>query len=126
MAGESVSENQDLTWSQDEETFHCDTLGELIDTYRDSLEVGQVVYFGEKAPPNPAAFFSADDLIDYLNEQAYDSHGECAEDWPEATEAAKAEFDTFLAAWIAKHCPPRFYGVKNIRPYTLTAEDLQE
>lgn len=118
------SPDNDETWSRDDESFHCDSLGELVDTYRDDLEVGQVVYVGEKSPPDPAAFFDADDLIERLNEQAYDAHGECAEDWPEVTKAAKDEFNDFLAAWIAKHCPARFYAVTNIRPYTLTAEDL--
>ena len=35
------------------------------------------------------------------------------------------ELDQLLEAWIAKHCPPEFFVVKNAKEYTLTATDLE-
>lgn len=115
----------DEVWSYDEEFFNFSDLGELIDTY-DDLEVGQVVYVGDRMPQDPAEWYSADDLIEAIGERAYDTCGECAEGWPDVTPEAKEEFETFLAAWIEKHCPVRFYSVRNVRVYTLTEEDLSE
>lgn len=114
-------------WSADEEFFNYDSLGELLDTHRDDLEVGQNVFVGDAVPADAGGFFDADDLLDRLGEVAYDNHGECAEDWPDKVPLeAKKEFDDFLAAWIAKHCPARFYSIENVRPYVLTEEDLKD
>ena len=112
-------------WSLDECEFRYNSLCDLLDSNADDLQPGAVVYVGEQEPSDPSAFFDADDLVDRLGEVAYDNHGEYAEDWPPTIkQEAKDEFNTFLAEWIAKHCPPMFYGVKNIRPYTITVEDL--
>jgi hypothetical protein len=114
-------------WSLDECEFRYGSLCDLLDCNSGELQAGQVVYVGDQVPADPTIFFDADDLIDRLGEVAYDNHGECAEDWPDnVTKEAKDEFNAFVDAWIAKYCPPRFYGVENIRPYTITAEDLQE
>lgn len=115
----------DEVWSRDEEYFNFSDLGELLDTY-DDLEVGQVVYVGERVPQDPSAWFDADDLIEELSCRAYDACGECAEDWPDVTPEAKEEFNALVAAWIEKHCPVSFYSVTNVRSHTLTEEDLSE
>jgi hypothetical protein len=112
-------------WSLDESEFRYDSLGDLLDSNAGELQPGSVVYVGDQEPPDTATFFDADDLNERLSEVAYDTHGECAEDWPgKLSDAAETEFNTFLAAWIAKHCPAPFYGVTNIRPYTITVDDL--
>jgi sorbitol-specific phosphotransferase system component IIA len=114
-------------WSQDEEFYNYSSLHELVDSHRDDLEVGQTVWVGDAVRPDTAMFFDADDLLDRLGEVAYDNHGECAEDWPgKVSDEAKKEFDDFLAAWIAKHCPPTFWSVENTKPYELTEEDLKD
>lgn len=125
MTNPTPETSSDQVWSRDEEYFNFSDLGELLDTY-DDLEVGQVVYVGDKVPQDPSSWFDADDLVEELGNHAYDTCGECAEDWPDVTREAKAEFDAFLAAWIEKHCPVSFYSVTNVRPYTLTEEDLSE
>lgn len=123
MTNEDVAVAQ--AWSLDEENWNCSSLGELIDTYHDDLTPGRVVYVGDQEAPDTARFFDAEDFAERLGEVAYDNHGECAEDWPDKiSDKAKEEFNAFLAAWIAKHCPPRFYSVGHIRTYTITAEDL--
>lgn len=112
-------------WSRDEEYFNFSNLGELLDTY-DDLSVGQTVYVGDKVPQDPSSWFDASDLIEELSCRAYDACGECAEDWPDVTNEAQEEFNVFVAAWIEKHCPVNFYSITNVRPYTLTEEDLSE
>lgn len=114
-------------WGLDDCEFRYSSLCDLIDSNSGELEAGQVVYFAEQVPADTSIFFDADGLIERLNEAAYDNHGEYAEDWPGTVkQKAKDQFNAFLDKWIEKNCPATFYGVRNIKPYTLTAEDLQE
>jgi hypothetical protein len=114
-------------WSLDEAEFRYSSLCDLIDCNDGELHVGQTVYVADQVPADYESFFDADDLVDRLAEVAYDNHGEYAEGWPPTIkQEAKDEFNAFVAAWIEKHCPPSFYGVENVRPYTLTEEDLRD
>jgi hypothetical protein len=110
-------------WSSDEENFLYDSLGELLDA--EEIEVGQTVYVGEQSDASAYCLVDADDIVEMFNERAYDNFGECAEDWPDVTKEAKAELSTFLAAWIERHSPQKFYRVVNVKKYTVTAEDLK-
>lgn len=115
--------SKDEVWSRDDEFYAYQTLGDLLDSH-DDLNVGDQVYVGEREDADPASFYDADDLIEHLGDRAYDNHGEAAEGWPDVPKEAKAEFDAFLAEWIAKWCPTNFYRVLNTRSYTITAEDI--
>jgi hypothetical protein len=117
-------EQAEQCWSEDECDFRYSTLGDLLDC--GEFEVGSVVYVGTPTRYAASTYIDdADDIIDRMGERAYDEHGEFAEDFPDVTAEAKAELTAFLAAWADKHCDVRFYGVENIRPYTITAEDLE-
>lgn len=111
-------------WSSDEENFRYDSLGELLDA--EEIDVGQTVYVGEQSDASAYGFVDADDIIEQFNERAYDEFGECAEDWPDVTKEAKAELNAYLAAWIERHSPQRFYRVVNVKKYTVSPEDLQQ
>jgi hypothetical protein len=119
-------EQVEQCWSVDECEFNYQTLGDLLDCH-DELEAGTVVYVGAPVRNAPSTFIGdADDIIERMGERAYDEHGECAEDFPDdVSKEAKDELTAFLVAWADKHCEARFYGVENIRPYTITAEDLE-
>jgi hypothetical protein len=118
-------EKADQCWSVDECDFCYSTLGDLLDS--GEFEVGSVVYVGTPARYAASTYIDdADDVIERMAERAYDEHGEFAEDFPDVTDEAKAELTAFLAAWADKHCEVSFYGVENIRPYTITAEDLSD
>lgn len=127
MSDSLASEKKvDQCWSVDECDFCYDSLGDLLDS-NDGLEVGHVVYVGTPARYAASTYIDdADDVIERMAERAYDEHNEFAEDFPEVTDEAKAELTAFLAAWADKHCEVRFYGVENVRPYTITAEDLAD
>lgn len=118
-------EKLDQCWSIDECDFSHATLGDLLDC-NDEIEAGAVVYVGTPVRNAPSMFVDdADNIIERMNERAYDEHGECAEDFPDdVTKEAKDELTAFLIAWADKHCEARFYSVDNIREHTITAEDL--
>ncbi len=52
---------------------------------------------------------SADDIIEDIGEYAVDTHGECAEDFPDVSDEAKAELAALLEAWSYKHLRVRFW-----------------
>lgn len=115
-------------WSADKYDFlrACDSLDELL-SYDNDIEAGQTVYVGEAIPVEPEQLFDSDDLFDQLADRAYDIVGEAAEDYPErfSDDAAK-ELNDLVHGWMLKHCPPSFFCVRNVRPYKVTPEDLQE
>lgn len=109
-------------WSADRELFNFDSLGELLDS--DTFEVGQTVYFGEKAAVNPTRWVDVDIVLDALGDRAYDYVGEAASDYPDVSQEARDELEALLSAWVAKHAQPSFYAVKNITEYTITQQDI--
>lgn len=112
-----------IVWCEYEDgNFQHDSLGDLLD-YDDSIEVGQTVWFGEAVAPD-TDWISADTVLDWINDAAYDVGGEHAEDFPRVSDEAKAELSKFLRDWQAKHCKPTFWTVRNVKPYTVTAEDM--
>lgn len=122
-----TTKTADECWSDNGSEFYYSSLGELIDCHHDDLSPGSIVYRGEPVTPDPTVWFDADDLIERLAERAFDEHHEFAEGWPpEIAKEVKDELNAFIDAWVEKHCKPTFYGVENVKPYTITAEDLQE
>lgn len=125
MGNEMTSER--IVWSHDNETFNCDGLGELLDIMSGSEELcaGRIVYFGETVEPRRVWVDAASVLEDIAN-RAYDDGGEHAEDFPDVAPEAAAELDAFLSEWQQKHCVPTWWGVRNVKEYTLTAEDVAD
>lgn len=119
-----MSEKQEC-WSADEECFNAETLGDLLDG-NDELEAGHTVWVGDALPPDAASYIDADSVIEQMGERAMDDCGECAEDYPDVTAEARRELDDALKAWARKHCTPRFWQVRNVREYVLTAEDVPQ
>jgi len=112
-----------IVWSANGEDFREDSLGELLDN-NDDLEPGRTVYFGNAVPPTNEYLCDASDILETIGNRAYDFGGEYAEDFPDATQDAIAELETFIAGWITKNCPPTFYQVEKIQQRMLTAEDF--
>nr|WP_314607398.1 hypothetical protein [uncultured Janthinobacterium sp.] len=110
-------------WSVNKEEFNYSSLGELLDS-NDDLEVGTIVWRGEGQVPAAGRLIDADDVLMTMGERASDIVGEFADGYPAATPVARAELDLMLGKWIEKWCPPSFYEVVSVKPYTLTAADL--
>lgn len=122
---DSLPKDQDPDcWSTDGSDFHYSSLHDLLDA-NSEIEAGEIVFMGDADHPLASSFVDHDDVIELIATRAYDVGGEWAEDYTDdVSEEAKKEMDDFLTAWIGKHLPIRFYQVKNIREYTITAEDL--
>ena len=118
-------------WSASaDEGWNNDSLGELIDNSNGELEVGQEVYVGERRYPDPASFIDAErvrlEIEEHMGDNSHaNGFAEVCDGYPKVSDDAKAELESFLSAWARKHCQPRFYGVENVKPYTLTAEDVR-
>lgn len=111
-------------WSDDEENFCFDSLGELIGNCE--LEIGQIVYKADAITPYVSRLVDSDDIVTMLNKRACDEFGEYAEDFPNVADEALKELDAFLQQWIKKNCIPTFWQVNNVVEYVITSEDLGE
>lgn len=112
-----------MCWSSDEENFRYDTLSELLDS-NDELVAGSVVYVGEAVVPRLSQLCDADDVMEIMRDRADEIAGEYADGYPDVTSEAERELNDLLQSWMAKHCQPHFYTVKDIKPYVLTEEDV--
>ena len=111
--------------SVDNETFNCETLGELLDNNADELKAGMTVYVADAEPPNIALLCDADDVLETIGCRADDMAGEYAEDCARVSAEAKVELNALLAAWIQKHCSLNFWTVRNAKEYVLTEADFK-
>lgn len=110
-------------WSRDEENFSYQSLDDLLSTH-DDLKPGDRVWLADAVRPDPNRLIDADDVTTTMGERAYDIAGEHAEDYPDVSTEAEGELNALLAAWINKNCAPTFWGVENVRPYVLSADDF--
>ena len=130
-AGASPSPNAEATeiaWSTDGEVFNHSSLGDALDELDDKgeLTVGRVVWFGETSRPDPTCYFDADNVLEMIGERAYDDAGELAEGYPDVSDDAKTELNTFLEGWLKAHCQPPFWRVDAVKEYCVTADDVAE
>jgi len=100
-------------------------------SFRSGLYEGGTVYRGIECKDDPAQFLpDANDVTGRMYENASDSDaGEWADAYPDLSEVAEAELQIALAplkAWARKHCQPDFFTIKDITPYTVTAEDVSQ
>lgn len=112
-------------WSKDDETFNCDSLGDLVRDY--DLVAGDTVYTGIAYHPSPSMFVDADDVIEYAQERAYDEFSDYAEGYLiGVTQEEKKKLDDFLVDWLKRNSDIKFYSVKDVRPYTVTESDIEK
>jgi hypothetical protein len=116
-----VNKEIKLAWSHTEDYFNCDSMEEVISDQ--GLLAGDTIYFGEQRTPK-SVWIDADEVIERIQEAAYEECGEWAEDYPKVDDQAKAELDALLTAWQEKYCTPSFYLVHNIQEYVVTEEDV--
>lgn len=91
------------------------------------LAEGAVIYRGV-IHRNKASDYvpDADDIVQHMNERATDE-SEFADNFPEIDADQVKELDKLLepvGAWFDRHCRVGFYEVREIQPYTVTAEDV--
>lgn len=114
-------------WSTNNEDFRYSSLEDLIDSNSGEFEAGQTVYVGEGRRPKVSEFCDADDVIEMMQNRAYDIGGEYADGFMDDISAEeKQELNDLLKNWMDKHVSIDFYTVHDVREYVLTEEDLQE
>ena len=116
---------ENIYYSTNEETFNFDSIDEAFcDVFEseDSFNVGDVVtvYSGE-AIKNKASDYLSGNLLEDMQERAYDEAGEFAEDYlieagiVEQNELLK-ELSDAVDKWADKYgFQPKFYGIRNIK-----------
>ena len=79
-----VREKNKIWYSDDGETYRCETLHEaVLEKVEDSeFTKGSTITVFKGEGVSPVASNFAPKIIDYMSENAYDNHGEYAEDWP--------------------------------------------
>lgn len=95
----------------------------------DDLVIGSTVYRATECKDDPAVFLpDASDLAETIYDNAASSDaGEWVDNYPDLDDAAKAGLEEALLPlkhWARAHCQPDFFTVKDITPYTITAEDV--
>lgn len=110
-------------YSTDNEEFHD---GDLHDAIRNlGLQAGDTVWMGESHPAKASGWVDADDVLETLRDRADADFGEMVgDDYPEVSDEAKEELNTFLANWLDTHCTPPFYHVRNSEKCAITPEEI--
>lgn len=121
-----MSKEKMIVWSTSGDNYsHLEKRDALETAFHAGFKVGGKIFFGDASKPDPANFVSADRLIEDIGNNAYDNHGEFAEDYPDVKPQAKQELEDFLNQWVRKYCEPDFWGVDNCQDYIITAEDFE-
>ncbi|EPS0409734.1 hypothetical protein ACVAPW_000879 [Shigella sonnei] len=90
---------------------------------------GDTIYIGDKIPYNGPKDIDSTSIIALIREQignddvSNELGGHSPDDW-DYSDSAKEELDNFMDAWMKKHNPTGFYTIDNEKPYTVTAEDM--
>lgn len=107
--------------------------GEASDALQDlydgcQLEIGTEYRLGVAEKPDPADFFDVDQLIEQMQERAYDVGGEFAEGYlTDLTEEQVRDLDGVVKAWLSSVKPSvTFFNVKEIQTFKVTQEDIDE
>jgi hypothetical protein len=105
--------------------------GELLDMLMQKKEteneqdlIGEEYFEGEIDPLPMRRLVPIDEIIEAVNERAWDVCGEYAENWPELTGEGKKELENLIAGFLEKKAPRYFCNYINVRRKTITADDI--
>lgn len=109
-----------------------DALAEAI-AEKDEDGEALVVWTAISTPAEVGACFGADDVLEHLGDRASDDAigTEFGDDWPpsvkgEALDELKAivaRFNAAIDAWVARRCPPTWFGVRDVQRHDVEAPD---
>ncbi|GGX11370.1 hypothetical protein GCM10007242_16860 [Pigmentiphaga litoralis] len=104
-----------------------DAIDELEQESDGAALVGRSYWLGVSRKPKPSDFFSIDRLLEDMQEQADDQHGEFAEDFLTDLSTEKVnELQALIGAWIDANATVSFYRVHDTAEFTITEQDLKD
>jgi hypothetical protein len=127
---EVLDEDPEYLYSFDEETFYND-LDEVMDMINDDLdnEPGDkiTIYRGNPVKVTHRDFIKNLDLIDILQEMAYEEDGEIAENYLSEVTDEDLDFVINILSGVfnKKFKQPDYHRVENIQPMTVTVEGVE-
>ena len=111
-------------YSVDEETFNCESLGELIDD--NELEVGATYWEADAIEISHADNIDVQGILENMDERLYDEVGEIADcDYSDVPQEAKDELAALIFCWAEKHVNLRYWKVRNDKELKVTSEDME-
>lgn len=116
-------------YSADDETFNCDSVGDLIDGM-DDPKVGDTYYEADCRSVEVSDYvskWSVLSLLEYMDERLYEQVGECYDNnASDVSQEAKDELLDLLKTWAVKHIDVGRYWliVGKSREMKFTEEDL--
>ena len=111
-------------WSYDGEVFQYENLGELLDNYVNVIDIGDVVYVADAYTPDVRRYVDAHAVVENMQERYYDDCGEECDAWPDLSNNSMNTLARVIAEFIEAHDPPKFWVVRGVKEYVITAEDL--
>lgn len=95
----------------------------------EELSDGAVISRGVVIRSSASDFLpDAGDIFEHMANQASDQNSEYCDNFPDESEAQKAELTKLLEpikAWADRTFPVNFYNVEKMEPYMVTAEDVE-
>lgn len=111
-------------WSLNREDWEED----LENIFNDNeLKVGDIIFEGVSKRTNAISLVNHTDILDMLDERAYDEGGEYAENWINPSKEDCKDLDAFLHQWYQKTFgTSKYYVVSDIKEYVITQEDIDD
>lgn len=117
-----ISTSEELFSSEEYETkeLAIEAAAEELD-----LSPGEGFCVGRREDPNPMKWMpDADDILDRMDEGAFEEAGEASEGWPNPTEADKAKLTAMVREAITKWMEetknkPSFYLVRDVESFVV-------
>jgi hypothetical protein len=86
--------------------------------------IGKEYFEGDKETVSTRELFDIGVIIDVINDNAYETMGEYAEDYPDLSPEERDEFMDLIVGFLDKKDPCDFFHVVNIRKKTIEEKDL--
>lgn len=114
---------KDKVWSANEDYGWDDDFSSMVSN--NDLQIGDGLFEGEKSTPEFCYFVDTEEIIEGIQERAWDYAEEWAEEFTtNVSDEQKQELEDVICKWMEKYLNINFYRVINIKEITLTEDDL--
>lgn len=112
-------------YSNDEESFNYDCIGDLINDISDVGDpIGLIYWRGEKVELTHAECIDVDSFLEQCDERAYEEIGDIYDNcFSDITGAEKRELEELITSWAKNRVKLPYWKVINIVECEMTQED---